>query len=119
MITEITEHAEIRAQQRGLRDTDIEAVLTHGTPLGDAVMLSGKDVARSTEQLRHLIAQLERLSGTAVFLEGRRVVTVYRPQAWKRRKMREGRGPRRGAGRQARKRVEPSTAAEPGHVWEA
>jgi len=83
----LSEHAEARMQIRGLRETDVEVILAHGTPRGDAVLLTGRDVAERVGELRKQIAQLQRLKGMAVFLADQEIVSVYRPRKWKLRKM--------------------------------
>ena len=72
-------HAEERLRQRGYRERDVRLVLECGTPTPDAVLLTGKDVAREVAECRRRIARLEKLRGTAVFLAEETVVTIYRP----------------------------------------
>jgi hypothetical protein len=76
----LTRHAEVRLRQRGLRERDVEVVLAHGTPTPEAVVLTNKDVDRVVGECRRLIAQLERLRGTAVFTREEVVVTTFRPE---------------------------------------
>jgi hypothetical protein len=75
----LTTHAAERVRQRGLRDRDLELVFECGTPTQEAVLLTGKDVAREIETCRRRMAQLERLRGTALIVAESVVVTVYRP----------------------------------------
>ena len=91
----LTQHATRRIRQRGFRERDVETILEHGTLTHDGVLLTGKDVAELVAGYGRKIAQLERLSGTAVFLEEGNVVSVYRPAPSKiRRMIRHGRGRR-------------------------
>ena len=76
---DLSPHAAARLRQRGLRERDLMLVLECGTPGKDAVLLTQKDVAREVATCRRRIAQLERLAGTAVFTAESVVVTVYRP----------------------------------------
>jgi hypothetical protein len=90
MMEVVSGHAAIRMQQRGFQKADLDTVLRFGTRMGDAVLLTAHDAAEATTELRQQIARVERLKGAAVFLEGRTVVSVYRPTRWKVRRLGEG-----------------------------
>jgi len=72
-------HARARVRQRGYREDDIQLVLAHGTDGDEAVVLTDADAEREIEQLKHRIHRLERLRGTAVIFSDATVVSVYRP----------------------------------------
>lgn len=75
-----TRHAEVRMQQRGIRESDLETVVEAATPIdADSVMLLNQDVDREVRKLKRKIAILERLRGCRVVLTGQSVVTAYRP----------------------------------------
>ena len=104
----LTHHAEVRLRQRGLRERDVAFVLEHGTPAGDAVLLTQQDAAQMIGEYRRRIAQLERLSGTAVFMDGGWILSVYRPSRVRvRRMLREGRSRPHGGDRRLRARRSP------------
>jgi hypothetical protein len=100
----LTHHGTERLRQRGYRKGDLGLVLALGTPTGNAVLLMDRDVDVQITEHRRRIAQLERLRGTAVILDGDTVLSVYRPRRPKVRRLlrhRRGRGlgvprPRRG-----------------------
>lgn len=64
-------------------------------------MLTRENVERAIAERKREIAALKRLEGTAVIVEGRTIVTIYRPaRAWTRRMLRRadrGRRPDRAA----------------------
>lgn len=122
----LSRHAITRLRQRGFRPRDVDLVVEHGTVTHDGILLSRKDVEREIELLRKQLAkrpqrpeksatirrrigQLERLSGTAVYIEEGTVVSVYRPCPERcSRMIREGRS--RVAGRRSwKKKSEPET----------
>ena len=73
----LTDNAENRLRQRGYRGTDIDLLLQAATRIADdAFFLSDKDVTREIEQRRREIQQLERLRGTRLVVDGRKVVTL-------------------------------------------
>jgi len=91
----LTRHGTERLRQRGYRQADLGLVLEAGTPAGNAVLLTDRDVDERVAECRRLISQLERLRGTAVVLAGDRVLSVYRPRRRKLRRFlrqRQGRG---------------------------
>ncbi|MGV6816508.1 MAG: hypothetical protein ACWA44_04445 [Thiotrichales bacterium] len=74
----MTKHAQCRAQQRGIRDTDIFIVLQAATQVAhDAYMLTRADAAREIARRKREIQQLERLSGKKIILNGNHVITCY------------------------------------------
>ena len=80
MITYLSIHAEVRAQQRGIRESDIPVIVSAGTPVNDdSVFLLAKDVDREIQRRKREICALERLRGCRVVIEGWTVVTIYRP----------------------------------------
>jgi hypothetical protein len=83
----LTRHAEARIWQRGLTEKDIDVVLRLGADTGDAVVLTNKVVDSQIAEYKRTIAQLERLRGAAVIVDGDAVLTAYRPRRWKMRRM--------------------------------
>jgi hypothetical protein len=83
----VTNHAEERMQQRGLRPSDIDTVLLNGTPTDEAVILTRRNVESAIREHKRRIAQLERLVGLAVFTRESAVVTLFRPTAEQLRKL--------------------------------
>ncbi len=83
----LTRHAEVRMRQRGVRERDLDLMIEHGTLTDDGVLLTRRDAAAAIGEHRRAIAQLERLKGTAVILDGATVLSVYRPDREKSRRM--------------------------------
>ncbi len=80
MNTTLTQHAQARLRQRGLRESDIAIIVATGTPVdGDSLLLLAQDVEREIRWHKEEIGTLERLRGCRVVLAGETVVTVYRP----------------------------------------
>ncbi len=76
----LSRHAEARAQQRGIRESDIPVIIAAGTPVSDdSVFLMARDVDREIQRRKREICALERLRGCRVVIEGQTVVTTYRP----------------------------------------
>jgi hypothetical protein len=76
----LTQHAESRIRQRGLRESDIPMIIAAGTPVdADSLLLLAQDVDREIRRRKQEIGALERLRGCRVVIAGEQVVTVYRP----------------------------------------
>lgn len=76
----LSSHATDRIRQRGFRESDIPVIVEAGTPIGDdSIYLRAQDVDREIRKHKRAIAALERLCGCRVVIEGRRVITIYRP----------------------------------------
>lgn len=80
-------HAEQRLQQRGFRPLDLALVVEHGSRVQDGFVLLARDVAAAEAELKRLLARLHRLSGAFVAVEGATVLSVYRPDRVRRRKL--------------------------------
>lgn len=76
----LSRHAETRAQQRGIRESDIPVIVAAGTLVDDdSLFLLARDVDREIRRRKQEISALERLRGCRVVIAGETVVTVYRP----------------------------------------
>lgn len=77
---ELSKHAEQRIRQRGRRRSDIDAILSCGTPIdGASYYLLDRDVDREIGRRKREISDLERLRGWRVVMVGdEKVATVYR-----------------------------------------
>lgn len=85
-----TRHVEERAQQRGFRDGDLELIARLGTATEDGVVLRRRDVDQVRAVTRRLLSDLERLQGAAVIVQEDAIVSVYRPDRKKMRRMLRG-----------------------------
>ena len=76
----LSKHAEARAWQRGIRESDIPVIVAAGTPVDDdSVFLLARDVDREIQHRKKETCALERLRGCRVVIKGKTVVTIYRP----------------------------------------
>lgn len=74
----LTAHAETRMRQRGLRDADLDLILSCATQVApDAYMLTHADTQHEITRLKRQIQCLERLRGCKVIVKGATVVTCY------------------------------------------
>ncbi len=83
----ISHHAEERARQRGFRHKDLELVMELGTPIHDGFLLTGSDVERFECAMKQELRKLRRLRCTFVAITGDTVMSVYRPDGPKRRRL--------------------------------
>ncbi len=87
----LSKHAKDRVRQRGVRESDIPVIVDAGTPIGeDSVYLLSRDVDREIRRHKRAIAALDRLRGCHVVIEGRTVVTIYRPSSKTEKKLLRG-----------------------------
>jgi len=74
----ITQHADIRMQQRGLCNGQIELVMKHGEPTDDGYVMTKRAVEESIAELKYEIKMLERLRNVNVIDIQGSIVTAYR-----------------------------------------
>lgn len=70
----LTFHVQARMRQRGLRADDIELIRRCGDPVTEGFVVTAKAVQRARAELQ----RLERLAGLAVIEIDNTVITVYR-----------------------------------------
>ena len=74
----ITRHAEIRMSQRGIRNSDLDVLLAHGTEIGqDKLMLRTRDAEKAIGNLKKEIAKIQRLTGKVMVVSGDTLITTY------------------------------------------
>ena len=74
----ITRHGEVRMSQRGIRRSDLDILLSHGTEIGpDRILLRKRDAAKVIRELKKQIARLERLTGKEAVVADGWLVTAY------------------------------------------
>ena len=73
----ITEHAQVRVRQRGLKEDDLLFVCEHGTETSSGFLLTQQDVASLEAEARYLLRKAERLRGVFVPTAGRFAKTAY------------------------------------------
>lgn len=75
----LSNHAEARMRQRGVRISDLELILGCASEIGeDIYFLSRKDADREIRRRKHEIQALQRLQGQKIVVADDTVVTCYR-----------------------------------------
>ena len=74
----ITRHGETRMSQRGIRETDLDVLLAHGTEIGRGrIMLKKRDAARVIRDLKKQITNIERLTDKVLVVADGHLITAY------------------------------------------
>lgn len=73
-----TRHASERQNKRGIRKSDVAALLTMGNDNNGRVWLSSAEINQEIAVRKDEIACLERLRGKVVIVDGNAIITVYR-----------------------------------------
>lgn len=79
----LSEHARTRMQQRGYRPDDSEIIVQHGTLTPGGYLMRNCDVDTLQRELKRQIRKLDHLRGSFVVLDGRTVISIYRPASAK------------------------------------
>ncbi|NVO24990.1 hypothetical protein [Donghicola mangrovi] len=75
---QMTNHAEIRRQQRGFRKADIDVLVALGEPCGhDGYRIPRRVAQDEIQRLKARIRQIERLSESIAIVTGNAVITVH------------------------------------------
>ena len=77
----ISNHAERRMQQRGIRETDLDLIRRYGTHIEDddeVILLTNTDTTKEILKRKWEIQALERLRGCKVVISQGNILTVYR-----------------------------------------
>ena len=78
---QITTHADVRMNQRGITRNQLDLVLEHGEPEGDKLVLSAKSARERMAALKQEMKRLEAVAnkgGISVVMDGEAVITTYR-----------------------------------------
>ncbi|WP_425075086.1 hypothetical protein [Sagittula sp. S175] len=74
----MTNHAEIRRQQRGFRKADIDVLVALGEPCGhDGYRIPRRAAQDEIQRLKARIRQIERLSQSIAIVQGESVITLH------------------------------------------
>ena len=85
---EISHHAEQRLRQRGIPQAQLKLVLQCGTQVDEGgYFFSDADVDAAIAERKREIQSLEKVRGCKIVLDGDTVVTAYRPDRRKRKRM--------------------------------
>lgn len=74
----LSTHATQRLQQRGFHVLDLDTVRTYGEPVEGGFLMSNRAADQRIRELRIQIQQLDRLRGTRLVECSQCVITVYR-----------------------------------------
>ena len=83
-------HAQARLQQRSIKFGDLEIVRAFGEVVSDGYLMSDKAIENCKHKLRSQIQQLERLRGVALIESAGCVITVYRIDKRRLKRLRAG-----------------------------
>ena len=82
MSIKYSRHADVRANQRGFRFTDIDLIRCWGTPIddpeADVYLLRNQDVDSVVVDLKRQIQRLGKLRGCKAVFAGDTLITVHR-----------------------------------------
>lgn len=75
---DMTRHANARIRQRGLTEHDVNLIRAVGETVEDGFLMTNRAIDLQVQALRRQIARMERLRGVAVIEDGNTIITVYR-----------------------------------------
>lgn len=78
---QITEHADVRMNQRGIKKIHIALAIEHGEPEGDKIVLTAKIARQRAKELRQELKSLDSIAakgGITAVMVGENVITTYR-----------------------------------------
>ena len=74
-----TKHGEVRMQQRGFKNEDIDVIAQYGTETRDKVfLLRSKDVDEEIRRLKKQIKRLDRNRNRSIVMANDTLITCYR-----------------------------------------
>ena len=73
----LTEHAQTRIRQRGIKESDIDFILDKGSFNSKGYMLTAKDCDGIVQEAKRLIRQANRLKGKFIAADGETVITAF------------------------------------------
>lgn len=86
---EFTRHGQKRIRQRGRREFDISLIVEYGTETSEGYYLLDKDVTEIEREAKFLLKQLHRLKGSLAVVDGKEVITTFKPNEKQRKKLLE------------------------------
>lgn len=84
----LSAHAQCRLRQRGLSKGDVDLILNYGEMVADGYVVSQVAIERARAELKSKLSRLERLKNVAVVEDLGEVITVYRADKKRLRKLR-------------------------------
>lgn len=83
----LTQHGRERMAQRGFDAIDLALLLRFGVETADGLLMPRKQAAAAARGFRRLAEQVERLADTYGVVQDGRLVTMYRPDKEKRKRL--------------------------------
>jgi hypothetical protein len=83
----LSRHAAARIRQRGLTESDVELIRKTGESVEDGYVMSNRAVEQRLHELQREINRIERLRGVALIEGESQVITVYRADSARIRKL--------------------------------
>ncbi len=83
-------HARQRQQQRGFQQLDLMLLQAFGEEVDDGILMSGQAINEARHTLKQMIQRLDHLNGTTIIEEGGTVITTYRADKKRIRRLRAG-----------------------------
>ena len=74
----MTRHAAARIRQRGLTDSDLKLIRAVGEPVEDGFVMTNRAIDLQIQKIRSEVTRIERLRGVALIECADTVITVYR-----------------------------------------
>ena len=87
---ELSFHAAARQRQRGVSNTDIELVMRYGEAVDDGFVLSDRALAIARRDIKRILQRLDHLAGIAVIEGAGTLITTYRADSKRLRRLRAG-----------------------------
>jgi len=75
----LTAHVRIRAQQRGVREADLDLIHQYGSETKDGLIMTRRDIAIVEREIKDLLDRLAKLDGVFVATDGESMITTFRP----------------------------------------
>ncbi len=90
----LSNHAEIRMNQRGIRQSDIDLIMNFGEQIApDAIMMTKRRALNLIEDFKSKIHAIERLTNKKLIIEDGKIITAYHSAKTQQRKdLRRARG---------------------------
>jgi hypothetical protein len=83
----LSQHALSRMDQRAIRQGDVDLIKLIGTEVSDGFIVLDRDRQEAERALQLLLDRVRRLAGTRMVVAGECVVTVYRAEKQKERRL--------------------------------
>ena len=90
IVFELSFHAARRQRQRGVSNSDIELVMRYGEAVDDGFVLSDRALALARRDIKRILQRLDHLAGVAVIEQDGTLVTAYRADNRRVRRLRAG-----------------------------